>query len=119
MRSGAFSVSPELWPTVGAALVIALALWLARWQVPRGDEKEARQALLEPRAAKNPVTLTGSVDSADPLVYRRVRAAGQWVARGQAFIDNQVPEGRAGYHGRTPLELSAIHDALLVNRGGI
>ncbi len=119
MRSGAFSFSPGLWPTVGAALVIALTLWLARWQVHRGDEKEARQALLEARAAETPVTLTGSVDSADPLVYRRVRAAGQWVARGQVFIDNQVHEGRAGYHVMTPLELSGTHDAVLVNRGWI
>ena len=119
MRVGAFAFSPGLWPTVGAALLIALTLWLARWQVHRGDEKEARQALLDARVAATPVTLTGFIDAAEPLLYRRVRAAGEWIAHGQVFIDNQVLEGRVGYHVMTPLQLAGKKDALLVNRGWI
>lgn len=119
MRIGAFSFSPGIWPTAGAAALIALTLFLARWQVHRGDEKEERQALLDARIAETPVTLTGSVDSAEPLLYRRVRAAGVWVPRGQVFIDNQVLEGRAGYHVMTPLQLAGAKDAVLVNRGWI
>ena len=99
--------------------LIALTLGLARWQVHRGEEKEARQALLEARAAEAPVTLTGPVDSAEPILYRRVRAAGVWMARGQIFIDNQIFEGRAGYHVMTPLQLAGKKDAVLVNRGWI
>lgn len=119
MRIGAFAFSPGFWPTLGAAALIALTLFLARWQVNRGDEKEARQALLDARATDAPVTLSGPVDSAEPLVYRRVRASGQWMARGQVFIDNQVVGGRAGYHVVTPLQLSGSTGALLVNRGWI
>ena len=100
-------------------MLIALTLSLARWQVHRGDEKEARQALLDARIAETPVALTGSIDAAQPLLYRRVRAAGEWIARGQVFIDNQVLEGRVGYHVMTPLQLAGKKDALLVNRGWI
>ena len=34
---------------------------------------------------------------------RRVRAAGDWLAERQVFIDNQIHEGRAGFHVVTPL----------------
>ncbi len=119
MRLGAFSFTPGLWPTLGAAALVALTLSLARWQVHRGDEKQARQALLEARVREAPVVLAGSVDSAEPLLYRRVRVAGEWIASGQVFIDNQVWEGRAGFHVMTPLRLDGKGDAVLVNRGWI
>ena len=106
-------------PTLAAAAVIALMLSLGRWQVNRGAEKEARQALLEARFNETPVRLTGSVDSAEPLLYRRVRAAGEWIAEGQVFIDNQVSEGRAGFHVVTPLRIEGAKDAVLVNRGWV
>ena len=115
----AYSFSPGRWPTAGAVLLIALTLFLARWQVHRGDEKQARQALLDARIAQAPVMLAGPVDSAEPLLYRRVRAAGAWMPRGQVFIDNQVFEGRAGYYVMTPLQLAGKNDAVLVNRGWI
>ena len=119
MRIAGLSFTPGAWPTAGAAVLIALTLSLARWQVHRGDEKEARQALLEERAAEPPVTLAGPVDSAEPLLYRRVRAAGEWLPRGQIFIDNQILAGRAGYHVVTPLRLAGAKESVLVNRGWI
>jgi surfeit locus 1 family protein len=108
-----------LWSTIGAAALIALTLWLGRWQTQRGDEKAERQALLEARIAETPLVLTGSVAAAEPLVYRRVRASGEWIPEGQVFIDNQVMEGRAGYRVVTPLRLSGTADAVLVDRGWI
>ena len=104
---------------MGAALLIALTLSLGRWQTHRAEEKQSRQALLDARIAETPVVLTGSVDSAEPLLFRRVHAAGEWIAQGQVFIDNQVLEGRAGYHVVTPLRLTGRTDAVLVNRGWI
>jgi surfeit locus 1 family protein len=89
---GAFEFSPRIVPTIGAAVAIALALALGRWQTERAEEKEARHALLEARMNEAPVLLTGSVESPEPLIYRQVRAAGQWVGEGQIFIDNQILE---------------------------
>jgi surfeit locus 1 family protein len=119
VRIGSFSFAPGFWPTLGAALMIALTLSLGRWQVNRGDEKAARQALLEGRARETPVVLTGSFPDAQPLLYRHVRASGEWIPEGQVFVDNRIDEGRAGFHVITPLRLAGTKDAVLVNRGWI
>ena len=105
--------------TVAAAGLIALTLWLGNWQLDRAQEKRERQALLESRMNDNPLTLTAAGGDAQPLLYRRVRAAGRWMGRRQFFVDNQIHEGRAGFHVITPLELEPGPGVLLVNRGWI
>src|SRR5436190_23681732 len=118
MRIGAFAFNPAPWLSAGAAVFIALTLYLGIWQTNRGDAKEERQRLLEARVRETPVVLTGSVESAEPLLYRKVRAAGEYDASGQIYVDNQVHQGRAGYFVVTPLRL---RDGVivLVNRGWI
>ena len=59
------------------------------------------------------------VPGAESLLYRRVRAAGAWIASGQVFVDNQIVGGRAGFHVVTPLKLEGSPAAVLVNRGWI
>lgn len=119
MRLGAYRFAPRLVPTLAAIVLIATTLWLGRWQAQRAQEKETRQALFEARLREAPLELTGAVPSAQPLLYRRVRASGEWVAQGQIFIDNQVRDGRAGFFVVTPLRLAGSADAVLVNRGWI
>ena len=106
-------------PTIAAAALIALTLWLGVWQTHRAEEKTVRQATLEARAKEPAVTLTGAVDAAEPLLFRHVRAKGRFVNDGQVFIDNRVHAGQAGYHVVTPLRLDATGAVLLVNRGWI
>ena len=113
------SFHPRLVTTIAAALFIALTLSLGRWQVNRGAEKAERQRLLESRMAEAPVRLTGSVPSADTLMYRHVRVAGEWIAGRQVFVDNQIHDGRAGYFVVAPLRIDGSSDAVLVNRGWI
>lgn len=119
MRIGAYAFAPRAWPTIGAAVMIALTLALGTWQTQRAREKQARQALLESRIDETALVLTGSVASPDALLYRRVRAAGRWMAQGQIFVDNQIVGGRAGFHVVTPLALEEGRSALLVNRGWV
>lgn len=116
---GSYRFTPRAWPTLGAAALIALTVFLGRWQTHRGDEKQALQDLLEARVREAPVVLTGAVASAEPLLFRRVRAAGEWIAEGQVFVDNQIHEGRAGFHVVTPLRLAGAKEAVLVNRGWV
>lgn len=85
----------------------------------RAQEKRSRQELFDARLGERPVVLTGSVSSAGPLMYRRVRAAGEWLAERQIHIDNQIRDGRAGFHVVTPLRLEGGDAAVLVNRGWI
>jgi surfeit locus 1 family protein len=118
MRIGAFAFKPGPWPTAGAVLLIAVTVYLGVWQTRRGDEKEERQRLLEARLREAPVLLTGAVPAAEPLLYRRLRASGEYDAPGQVFLDNQVLQGRAGYFVVTPLRLGD-GAVVLVNRGWI
>jgi surfeit locus 1 family protein len=118
MRIGPFSFAPRLVTTSAAAAFIALTVWLGLWQLDRAGEKTQRQALYEARLAEAPVRLTGIVP-AEGLMYRRVRASGEWIAERQLFVDNQIREGRAGFHVITPLRIEGTREAVLVNRGWI
>lgn len=109
--------APGFWPTLAAALLVLLTVFLARWQTDRGDEKQARQSLLESRMREAAVEL-GGVPAGEELLYRHVRARGEYVAAGQIYIDNQVYEGRAGFQVVTPLKL-ASNAIVLVERGWI
>src|SRR5690348_8243566 len=106
IRIGAFSFRPRLVTTVAAVAFIALTLWLGRWQVERRHEKEMLQALLDARTREPAVQLTGPVGAAQPLLYRHVSAKGEWIADRQFFVDNQVHDGRAGFHVITPLRIA-------------
>jgi surfeit locus 1 family protein len=97
--------------------MIALTVWLGRWQAQRVEEKSELQAVYEARVREAPVVLGGSSGPAETLLYRRVRAAGEWIAEGQVFIDNRIHQGRAGFHVITPLRLAGSPRAILVNRG--
>lgn len=119
LRIGRFAFAPRLVPTLAAVAFIALTVSLARWQAHRAGEKEQLQALYESRLAEPAVVVTGAVDSAEPLLYRRVRVRGRWIAAGQIFIDNEVMDERAGFHVLTPLRIAHTQDAVLVNRGWI
>ena len=118
MRIGSLAFNPSAWPTIGAALLIALTVYLGIWQTGRGDEKQERQRLLDARIHETAVVVTGSVPSAEPLLYRKVRASGEYDDAGQLYVDNQVMNGRAGYFVVTPLRLRDGAVAL-VNRGWV
>ncbi len=119
MRVAGLVFAPRLVPTLAAAALVALTVWLGRWQADRAEEKTARQALLEARGREAPLQLTGGVRSADEIVYRHVRARGRFVPEGQIFVDNRVHAGRAGFHVVTPLALGSPGALVLVNRGWV
>jgi len=119
IRIGRLSFEPGLAATAAAAALVALTLWLGNWQMNRAEEKRQRQALLEARFNDNPVRLTAAGPDAQSLLYRRVRAAGRWLPERQFFVDNQIRDGRAGFHVITPLSLDPGPGVLLVNRGWI
>ena len=116
---GAYVFAPRPVPTIAAAAFIALTVSLGRWQSHRAEEKDQRQALLVARMHEPELRLTGSVPSADSLLFRRVRATGRWVREGQIYVDNQVHLGRAGFEVVTPLRLDGSDASVLVNRGWV
>lgn len=118
MKLGSFVFSPRPAPTVAAAAMVALTLWLSHWQTARGDEKAQRQRLLESRATAPQVEVTSAAQFPPSWLFRRVRAQGVFQPEGQLFIDNRQDGGRAGFHVVTPL-LLAGGDVLLINRGWV
>jgi surfeit locus 1 family protein len=119
VRIGPFSFAPGLAPTIAALAMVALTLWLGRWQAHRAEEKAQQQAILEARAQEPAVDLAVPGLSAEALVYRRVSARGRYLPEGQIYIDNRIDEGRAGYHVVTPLRIAGSDAAVLVNRGWV
>jgi surfeit locus 1 family protein len=119
MRIGPFSFAPRPVTTLAAAAFFALVASLGTWQMNRAEEKRERQALFDRRLAEPPLLVTGSVPSPEPLMYRRVRAAGRWLAERQIYVDNQIRDGRAGFHVVAPLQLEGGNAVVLVNRGWI
>jgi surfeit locus 1 family protein len=111
--------APRLVPTLAAIAMIALTVFLGRWQANRADEKSALQAMLESRVREAPLALGASSGPADALLYRRVRVSGRWVPEGQIFIDNRIHEGRAGFQVITPLRIAGSDRVALVNRGWV
>ena len=106
-------------PTAAAVAMAALTLWLGNWQLDRAQQKRERQSLFEARSHDTPLQLTGSVPSAEPLLYRRVRMDGTWLESLQFYVDNRIEAGRAGFHVITPLAIAGSDAAVLVNRGWI
>jgi surfeit locus 1 family protein len=119
VRLGPFAFSPRVVPTLAALILVALTVSLGRWQANRAGEKAERQALLESRLAESRLELTGKVESAEPILFRRVRARGHFVAAKQIFIDNRINAGRAGFHVISPLAIAGSDAVVLVNRGWI
>lgn len=100
-------------------MLVGLTLWLGNWQMNRAEEKRERQVLYEARSNDTPVRLTGAVADPAPLLYRRVRASGRWIAERQFYVDNRIRDGRAGFHVITPLAIEGAAAAVLVNRGWV
>ena len=118
LRLGRYAFAPRILPTLAAAAFIALTGWLSHWQAGRAAEKDRRQELYEARMSQPPIELAGPIASAEPILFRRVRAAGEWITGKQVFVDNQVHDGVAGFEVVTPLRL-ASGAVVLANRGWI
>jgi surfeit locus 1 family protein len=111
--------APTLWPTLGMLALVAVTVSLGNWQRHRAAEKQALAAQFQAAAASTAVTLTGEERDAAKLLYRTVRATGEFDAQHELLIDNKLHTGRPGYHVVAPLCFAAARRCVLVNRGWI
>jgi len=98
---------------------VALTVALGDWQRGRAAEKQALAAQFAAAAAEPPRELTGAERDAAPLLYRAVRATGEFDAAHELLIDNKLHAGRPGFHVVAPLCFAANGRCVLVNRGWI
>ena len=99
--------------------LVALTVALGNWQRHRAAEKEALAARAQAAAAEAPLELSGGENDAAHLLYREVRATGEYDAAHQLLIDNRVHAGRPGFHVVAPLRLAHGGRFVLVDRGWI
>lgn len=106
-------------PTVATLLLVILFVRLGLWQQHKAEAKQALQSQMEQRLQQPAVTLREAIHDVEAWRYRRVQVTGQYDARYQILLDNQVHQQVAGYHVITPLRLQGSEIRILVDRGWI
>jgi surfeit locus 1 family protein len=103
--------------SVFSLLFLPVLVGLGFWQLQRADEKNTLQQLLAEQQARPPVDLDPRVltDSHEWL-YRPVTVAGNPDRDHLWLLENQIQQGRPGYHLLVPLVLGG-GEILLVNCG--
>ena len=96
---------------------LLLLLGLGTWQLLRGMEKSALEALVSSRA-DTVLDIDRAAPSWDDMVYTRVRVTGNWQTNRSLMLDNRVSGGQGGVEIFTPLVMRD-GSAMLVNRGWI
>jgi surfeit locus 1 family protein len=104
---------PRLLPTLAAAALLPLLLWLGGWQLERAGEKGALTAAFAAARGATPAPYATGLPR-----FSRVVARGRWDATRQFLLDATVHEGRVGFRVLTPLVLDDGR-VLLVDRGWV
>ena len=110
---------PRWLPTLAAIAGIALTAAAGNWQFDRAHQKERLQHAYERGAVEAPVALSAAPVDAEPILFRRVEATGEFVPQAAVLIDNKVLAGVAGYHVVMPLKVANSQKYVLVNRGWV
>ena len=108
--------APAAWSVLLTAAGILLFASLGIWQLERAAYKESLEIKFEQRLAEDYRRLGKDTDL-DDIQYRKLRLEGRYDLDHQFLLDNQVHDGRAGYHVLTPFHLKDSDRLLLVDRG--
>lgn len=108
-----------LWPTLAAAILLAVTLAAGKWQLDRAHYKAVLQAQFDARMNAPPVMLDGSPLDAQAMHGRRVQVLGRFDPAHEIFIDNRNWQGQPAYQVLTPLLIDSSSVAVLVDRGRV
>ncbi|HZV98008.1 MAG TPA: SURF1 family protein [Methylophilaceae bacterium] len=116
-RYSNYKFRPTWLGTLITVCCIPLFIKLGFWQYHKAEQKQALQTLYDSYMHSPPVALPTNIAEPESWRYRMVKVAGTYEPRYQIFLDNQVDQGRAGYHVITPLKIQATQHYVLVDRG--
>ena len=120
MQIGAWQFTPNLWPSVATLVILPVLLALGFWQLDRADQKRTiHKEFLQHQVFE--ITDLNSAHSIrvnkNEMMWRNVKANGQFKTNMQVLLDNQVVNSVAGYYVYTPFQLMNEDIWVLVNRG--
>lgn len=115
----AYRFRPAPIPSITAAVCLAALVGLGTWQVQRAQDKRFLMAEEQERAGHDRTLLPTHIDDPEQWRYRRARVSGVPDGDRQFLLDNQIHEGRAGYHVLTPLRPTGGAPAVLIDRGWV
>lgn len=107
---------PAPWSILLTAAGVVLFLALGNWQLQRAAYKQALKDKFETRLAGE-YELFRPGDEYDDMQYRKLVLRGSFDESHHFLLDNQLHQGRAGYHVLTPFRIADSDDVILVNRG--
>lgn len=103
--------------SVFSLLFLPVLISLGFWQLQRADEKSTIQQLLAEQQARPPVDLDPrALTDTEEWLYRPVSVTGKPDSAHLWLLENQIHQGRLGYHLLVPLILDD-GNVLLVNCG--
>jgi surfeit locus 1 family protein len=114
-----FHFRPQLLPTLAVAVLIPLFIHLGLWQAGKAERKAELQAMLEQRMGSVAQALPEHLEDGEALRYLRVHLRGEYDGTHTLLLDNQLHQGRAGFHVLTPLRLAHSRRTVLINRGWV
>ena len=107
---------PRWWSILLTACGLVLFLALGNWQLERAAYKQSLKDKFESRLAGE-YELFRPGDEMGDMQYRKLILRGRFDNEHHYLLDNQLHDGRAGYHVLTPLRLADSDHVILVNRG--
>ena len=118
-RLSDYRFRPSWLGTLITICCIPLFIKLGLWQYHKAGQKQILQTLYDKYLHAPPVALPEVIAQPEDWRYRQVKAKGEYEPRYQILLDNQVADGRAGYHVITPLRIHSTQHLVLVDRGWI
>lgn len=116
MRIGQRHFKAAWWSIVLTATGVLLFVSLGLWQLERAAYKDSIEMKFEQRLTEQYQLFTSDL-SLDDIEYRKLILKGSYDNAHNFLVDNQLHQGRAGYHVLTPLLLADSDHIILVNRG--
>lgn len=98
---------------------IFLFIKLGLWQYEKAGKKRELQSVYDSYLHRTPVGLPELIQDPEEWRYRKIKVTGEYVSSYQIILDNQVENGRAGYHIITPLRFGDAQRLVLVDRGWV
>jgi len=117
---GSWYFSPKLFTSLLALIFVYIFVSLGFWQLDRAAQKRTLFADFEKRQAAEELDFNLALNNEsekEELMWRNIRAVGEFLEHYQILLDNQVENTHAGYFIYTPFKLDQSEKIILVNRG--